>query len=120
MGVCGGSLNPAFSLNLAFLSLRVHDRSVLIGLNLKRQLNRISPWLAVLVLVGVASFLAQAWMNGASSPYKSPEDLRRSNDAMQQNDVSTTDPAESYKQSMAATAIPHDNFLASRRGAVTI
>jgi hypothetical protein len=32
--------------------------------------GKISPWLAALLLVGVCSYLAMAWLNGARSPYE--------------------------------------------------
>lgn|GEM_PF-2403260 len=68
--------------------------------------NRISPWLAVLVFVGVMSLLIGAWINGASSPYRTPEDLQRSNAAMRQNQVSTSDPAEAFRQAQSTAPPP--------------
>jgi len=62
---------------------------------------RIAPWLSVLPLVGVVGFLVTAWINGSASPYKTPEDVQRSKDAMDRNTVSTTDPAAAYRQSQA-------------------
>ena len=60
--------------------------------------NQLSPWLAVTIFVGVAGLLVCAWINGASSPYRSPEDLQRSNDAMQRNQVLSSNPADAYWQ----------------------
>lgn len=68
--------------------------------------NQISPWLAVLVFVGVAGLLAAAWINGASSPYRTPEDLQRSNAAMRQNQVSTSDPAEAFRRAQSTATPP--------------
>ena len=69
-------------------------------------LNQISPWLALLTVVGVGLFLAVAWLNGVSSPYRSPEDLQRSNDAMKRNQVSSTDPAEAFRQTQSTAQPP--------------
>jgi hypothetical protein len=72
--------------------------------------NRISPWLALLVLAGVAAFLFSAQLNGAPSPYQSPQDIERSKRAMQMNDPSIaiqsqpqTSPSSSGGQSWSKT-----------------
>ena len=60
---------------------------------------RIAPWLSVLLLVGICVYLATAWINGSSSPYKTPEDVQRSKDVMDRNTVSNSDPAAAFRQS---------------------